>query len=53
MVCYAYSGGRWRSHEQRMNYVRFSGEWFIYHTLIALGGAILMGLTRKEQFKNG
>jgi hypothetical protein len=45
MVCYAYSGGRWRSHEQRMNYVRFSGEWFIYYTLIALGGAIMMGLT--------
>jgi hypothetical protein len=45
MVCYAYTGGRWRYHEQRMNYVRFSGEWFIYYTLIALGGGILMGLT--------
>ncbi len=45
MVCYAYAGGRWRRHEQRMNYVRFSGEWFIYYTLIALGGGILMGLT--------
>jgi hypothetical protein len=45
MVCYAYTGGRWRGHEQRMNYVRFSGEWFIYYTLIALGGGILMGLT--------
>jgi hypothetical protein len=45
MVCYAYAGGRWRHHEQRMNYVRFSGEWFIYYTLIALGGGILMGLT--------
>ena len=45
MVCYAYTGGRWRRHEQRMNYVRFSGEWFIYYTLIALGGGILMGLT--------
>ena len=45
MVCYAYTGGRWRGPEQRMNYVRFSGEWFIYYTLIALGGAILMGLT--------
>ncbi len=28
-----------------MNYVRFSGEWFIYYTLIALGGGALMGLT--------
>jgi hypothetical protein len=45
MVCYAYAGGLWRRPEQRMNYVRFSGEWFIYYTLIALGGGILMGLT--------
>ena len=45
MGCYSYSGGQWRSPEQRMNYVRFSGEWFIYYTLIALGGAVLMGLT--------
>ncbi len=45
MVCYAYAAGQWRRHEQRMNYVRFSGEWFIYYTLIALGGGILMGFT--------
>ncbi len=45
MICYAYAGGQWRRHEQRMNYIRFSGEWFIYYTLIALGGGILMGLT--------
>jgi len=45
MVFYAYAGGRWHHHDQRMNYVRFSGEWFIYYTLIALGGGALMGLT--------
>ncbi len=45
MICYAYAGGQWHRHEQRMNYIRFSGEWFIYYTLIALGGGILMGLT--------
>ncbi len=45
MVGYAYAGGQWRRHEQRMNYVRFSGEWFIYFTLIALGGATLMAIT--------
>ena len=44
-VGYAYAGGRWRDHEARMNYVRFSGEWFIYYALIALGGGVLMGLT--------
>jgi len=38
----AYAGGAWRSHDQRMNYVRFSGEWFIYYALIALGGGVLM-----------
>lgn len=45
MVCYAYAGGLWRRHEQRMNYVRFSGEWFIYYALIALGGGTLIGFT--------
>jgi hypothetical protein len=40
-----YAGGAWRSHDQRMNYVRFSGEWFIYLALIAMGGGVLMGST--------
>ncbi len=44
-VAFAYVGGQWRSHQHRMNYVRFSGEWFIYFTLIALGGGVLMGFT--------
>lgn len=42
---FAYTGGRWRSHEQRMNFVRFSGEWFIYYSLIALGGGVFIGST--------
>jgi hypothetical protein len=33
------------SHEKRMDFVRFSGEWGIYYVLIALGGGVLMGLT--------
>jgi hypothetical protein len=41
----AYAGGLWRDHQQRMNYVRFSGEWFIYYALIALGGGVLTGIT--------
>ena len=41
----AYAGGRWRDSRQRMNYVRFSGEWFIYYVLIALGGGVFMGIT--------
>jgi hypothetical protein len=37
--------GTIRSHERRMDFVRFTGEWFIYYVLIALGGGVLMGLT--------
>ena len=44
-IGFAYAGGLWRSPEQRMNFVRFSGEWFIYYTLIALGGGILIFFT--------
>jgi hypothetical protein len=44
-VAYPYMGGTLRSHERRMDFVRFKGEWFIYYVLIALGGGVLMGLT--------
>jgi hypothetical protein len=44
-VAYPYMGGTVQSHERRMNFVRFTGEWFIYYVLIALGGAVLMALT--------
>jgi hypothetical protein len=44
-VAYPYMGGTIRSHERRMDFVRFTGEWFIYYVLIALGGGVLMGLT--------
>jgi hypothetical protein len=45
VVAYPYMGGAIRSHERRMDFVRFTGEWFIYYVLIALGGGVLMGLT--------
>jgi hypothetical protein len=45
VVAYPYMGGRIGSGEQRMDYVRFTGEWFIYYVLIALGGGVLMALT--------
>jgi hypothetical protein len=44
-VSYPYMDGTLRSHERRMDFVRFTGEWFIYYVLIALGGGVLMGLT--------
>ena len=41
----AYVGGRWRGSEKRMDFIRFTGELFIYYVLIALGGGVLIGLT--------
>jgi hypothetical protein len=39
-----YAGGRWRQVDGRMDFIRFSGELFIYYVLIALGGGVLTGL---------
>jgi hypothetical protein len=44
-IAFPYMDGTLRSHERRMDFVRFMGEWFIYYVLIALGGGVLMGLT--------
>jgi hypothetical protein len=45
VVAYPYMSGVVRSHERRMDFVRFTGEWSIYYVLIALGGGVLTGLT--------
>ena len=37
----AYAAGRWRTGAGRMDFVRFSGELFIYFVLMALGGGVL------------
>lgn len=37
----AYMGSRWKQAAGRMDFIRFSGELFIYFTLIALGGGVL------------
>jgi hypothetical protein len=41
VVGIAYAGGRWGQVSGRMDFVRFSGELFIYLVLIALGGGVL------------
>ena len=40
LVGIAYAGGRWRQVAGRMDFIRFSGELFIYYVLIALGGGV-------------
>lgn len=43
VVLMAYTGDRWKAVAARMNFIRFSGELFIYFVLIALGGGVLTG----------
>ena len=45
VVGIAYVGGRWFQGGGRMDFVRFSGELFIYYVLIALGGGVLTAFT--------
>lgn len=42
VVGVAYAGGRWSESSGRMDFIRFSGETFIYYVLIALGGGVLV-----------
>ncbi|KUH99879.1 permease prefix domain 1-containing protein [Mycobacterium sp. IS-3022] len=44
-VGFAYVGGKWRSDRRRMDFIRFTGEWVVYLTLLALGTGVLMALT--------
>lgn len=41
----AYLGDAWRVDAPRMDFVRFTGEWFIYYTLVAFGGVVLCAMT--------
>jgi hypothetical protein len=41
VVAVAYTGVRWSQVAGRMDFIRFSGELFIYYVLIALGGGVL------------
>jgi len=41
VVGVAYAAGRWTQVAGRMDFIRFSGELFIYYVLIALGGGVL------------
>lgn len=45
VIAHPYMGGLLGSHERRMDFVRFTGEWSIYYVLIAIGGGVLLGLT--------
>ena len=41
----AYTSHRWFAGSGRMDFVRFSGELFIYYVLIALGGGVVTAFT--------
>jgi hypothetical protein len=42
VVGLAYAADEWRSSRRRMDFIRFTGEWFVYFVLIALGGGVLV-----------
>lgn len=45
VVGVAYASGDWRHAARRMDFVRFSGELFIYYALMAFGGGVLTACT--------
>src|SRR4029450_3481459 len=45
VVGLAYVANEWRSSRRRMDFIRFTGEWFVYFVLVALGGGVLMAFT--------
>lgn len=45
LIGVAYAGGRWGETAGRMDFVRFSGELFIYFALMGMGGGVLVGMT--------
>lgn len=45
VVGLAYVADDVRSPRRRMDFVRFTGEWFVYYVLIALGGGVLVAFT--------
>jgi hypothetical protein len=45
VVGLAYVTDDWRSSRRRMDFIRFTGEWFVYFVLIALGGGVLTAFT--------
>ncbi|WP_238006849.1 permease prefix domain 1-containing protein [Dactylosporangium sp. AC04546] len=42
VVGLAYIADDLRSPRRRMDFIRFTGEWFVYYVLIALGGGVLI-----------
>ncbi len=45
VVGLAYVADDWRSSRRRMDFIRFTGEWFVYFVLIAFGGGVLTAFT--------
>jgi hypothetical protein len=45
VVALAYVTDDWRSSRRGMDFIRFTGEWFVYFVLIALGGGVLTAFT--------
>jgi hypothetical protein len=45
VVGFSYAAWQWFRGNRRMDFVRFSGELFIYYVLLGLGGGVFIGFT--------
>lgn len=45
LLGYSFAGGNWKSHSQRINFLRFNGDFAVMSALLVLAGALFTGIT--------
>lgn len=44
LLGYSFAGGNWKSHSQRINFLRFNGDFVVMSALLVLAGALFTGI---------
>lgn len=45
LLGYSFAGGNWKSHSQRINFLRFNGDFAVMSALLVLAGVMFTGIT--------
>lgn len=45
LLGYSFAGGNWKSHSQRIDFLRFNGDFVVMSALLMLAGALFTGIT--------
>lgn len=45
LLGYSFAGGNWKSHSQRINFLRFNGDFAVMSALLVLAGGLFTGIT--------